>query len=116
MSAPPLLKLYADALERYHSGDVRYVKLLDGGLVDNYGLAAFTIARLVSDVPYGPLEPEEAVKLRRMLFLVVDLAARLPAPGRRPWRARAASTWSRRPRIPRPSPARSEAIRRSPTR
>src|SRR5580658_9211979 len=32
VSAPPLLKLYADALERYHSGDVRYVKLLDGGL------------------------------------------------------------------------------------
>ena len=72
VSAPPLLKLYADALERYHSGDVRYVKLLDGGLVDNYGLAAFTIARLVADVPYGPFEPEEAVKLRRMLFLVVD--------------------------------------------
>ena len=72
VSAPPLLKLYADALERYHSGDVRYVKLLDGGLVDNYGLAAFTIARLAADTPYGPFEPEEAVKLRRMLFLVVD--------------------------------------------
>jgi len=72
ISAPPLLKLYADALERYHSGEVRYVKLLDGGLVDNYGLAAFTIARLVADTPYAPLEPAEAVKLRRLLFLVVD--------------------------------------------
>jgi NTE family protein len=71
-NAAPLLKLYADALERYHNGEVRYVKLLDGGLVDNYGLAAFTIARLVADTAYGPLEPEEAVKLRRMLFLVVD--------------------------------------------
>ena len=29
--APPLIKAYADALERYHSGEVRYVKLLDGG-------------------------------------------------------------------------------------
>lgn len=72
VSASPLLKLYADALQRYHDGEVRYVKLLDGGLVDNYGLAAFTVARLVADTPYAPLEPEEGVKLRRLLFLVVD--------------------------------------------
>jgi len=77
-NAPPLLKLFANALERYHSGEVRYVKLLDGGLVDNYGLAGLTIARLASDTPYGPLEPEEGVKLRRMLFLVVD-AGRAPS-------------------------------------
>jgi len=63
---------------RYHSGDVRFVKLMDGGLVDNYGLAGFTIARLASNTPYGPLEPEEAVKLRRLLFLVVD-AGRAPS-------------------------------------
>jgi NTE family protein len=77
-SAPPLLKLYANALERYHDGKVRYVKLLDGGLVDNYGLAAFTIAHLVADTPYEPLSPEEGVKLRRLLFLVVD-AGRAPS-------------------------------------
>ena len=69
---PPLIKSYADALERYRSGEIKYVKLLDGGLVDNYGLAGFTIARLASNTPYGPLAPEEAVKLRRFLFLVVD--------------------------------------------
>jgi NTE family protein len=71
-TAPPLLKIYADALDRYHSGEVRYVKLLDGGVVDNYGLAGFTTARLAATTPYGPLEPEEGVKLRRLLFLVVD--------------------------------------------
>jgi NTE family protein len=76
--APPLLKLFANALERYHSGEVKFVKLLDGGLVDNYGLAGLTIARLASDTPYGPLEPEEGVKLRRMLFLVAD-AGRAPS-------------------------------------
>jgi NTE family protein len=70
--ASPLLKSYADALERYHSGEIKYVKLLDGGLVDNYGLAGFTIARLASTSPFGPLAPEEAVKLRRFMFLVVD--------------------------------------------
>ena len=76
--APPMLRLFANALERYHSGEVRYVKLLDGGIVDNYGLAGLTIARLASFTPYGPLEPEEGVKLRRMLFLVVD-AGRAPS-------------------------------------
>jgi NTE family protein len=78
VNPPPLLELYANALQRYHDGAVHYVKLLDGGLVDNYGLAAFTIARLVADTPYGPLEPEEGVKLRRLLFLVVD-AGRAPS-------------------------------------
>jgi NTE family protein len=68
----PLIKSYADALERYRSGEVSYVKLLDGGLVDNFGLAGFTVARLASSTPFGPLAPQEAVKLRRFLFLVVD--------------------------------------------
>jgi NTE family protein len=77
-NSPPLLRIFADALERYHSGEVKYVKLMDGGLVDNYGLAGFTIARLASNTPYGPLEPEEGVKLRRLLFLVVD-AGREPS-------------------------------------
>lgn len=72
VEAPPLIKSYADALTRYHNGQIRYVKLLDGGLVDNYGLAAFTIARLASKTSYGPMTPPEAVKLRRLLFLVVD--------------------------------------------
>jgi NTE family protein len=71
-NAAPLIKSYADALERYRSGAIKYVKLLDGGLVDNYGLAGFTIARLASETPFGPLAPQEAVKLRRFLFLVVD--------------------------------------------
>jgi NTE family protein len=70
--APPLIKSYSDALERYHTGQVHYVKLLDGGLVDNYGLAGLTIARLASTTPYGPMTPPEAVKMRRLLFLVVD--------------------------------------------
>ncbi len=71
-NAAPLIRTSADALERYRTGEIKYVKLLDGGLVDNYGLAGFSITRLASRTPYGPLQPEEAVKLRRLLFLVVD--------------------------------------------
>jgi NTE family protein len=77
-NAAPLIRSYADALERYRTGEIKYVKLLDGGLVDNFGLAGFTIARLASNTPYGPLPPQEAVKLKRLLFLVVD-AGRAPA-------------------------------------
>jgi NTE family protein len=71
-TAAPLIRAYADALERYRTGDIKYVKLLDGGIVDNYGLAGFTISLLAANTPYGPLSPREAVKLRRLLFLVVD--------------------------------------------
>jgi NTE family protein len=49
-----------------------YIKLLDGGLVDNYGLSGFTIARLSAGTPYGPLTAKQAAKIRRVLFLVID--------------------------------------------
>ena len=71
-AAAPMLKSFANAIGRYHDGSMRYIKLLDGGLVDNYGLSGFTIARLSSNTPYGPLTPQQAVRLRRVLTLVVD--------------------------------------------
>ena len=46
LNTAPMLRHFADALKRYHEGSVSYVKLLDGGLVDNFGLSGFTIARL----------------------------------------------------------------------
>ena len=46
-NAPPMLKAFADALYSYNDGSTKYVKLLDGGLVDNFGLSGFTISRLV---------------------------------------------------------------------
>ena len=73
-----MLRQYADAIVRYRKGDVKYVKLLDGGLVDNYGLAGFTISRLLSNTAHGPLSAREGVKLRRVMFMVVD-AGRQPS-------------------------------------
>jgi NTE family protein len=70
--APPILKESAAAIARYRDGSVPFIKLLDGGLVDNYGLSGFTIARLSADTPYGPLAAQQAVNIRRVLFLVVD--------------------------------------------
>jgi len=47
-NAPPMLKAFADALYNYHDGASKYVKLLDGGLVDNFGLSGFTAVGAVS--------------------------------------------------------------------
>jgi len=71
-NSPPMLNAFAKAISRYHDGSMPFIKLLDGGLVDNYGLSGFTITRLSSATPYEPLTPGQAVKLRRGLFLVVD--------------------------------------------
>jgi NTE family protein len=71
-SAPLLLRDPANAIARYRDGSVPYIKLLDGGLVDNYGLSGFTIARLSAQTPHGPLTAQQAVKVRRVLFLIVD--------------------------------------------
>jgi NTE family protein len=50
----------------------KYIKLIDGGVTDNYGLASIQQSRLLLGTPYGPLTPDDAVKIRRMLFVVVD--------------------------------------------
>lgn len=72
VNAPPMLRSFAQGIERYRDGSMKYVKLLDGGLVDNYGLSGFTIARLSAQRPYEPMTPERAVRIRRALFLLVD--------------------------------------------
>jgi NTE family protein len=70
--AQPLLRAFAEANARYRDGSMRYVKLLDGGLVDNYGLSGFSIGLLAAQRPYEPMTERQAVKIRRALFLVVD--------------------------------------------
>jgi len=71
-ASPPILKVYANALTRYRDGSMSYIKLLDGGLVDNYGLSGFTIARLSASTPYAPFTARQAARIRRVLFLVID--------------------------------------------
>jgi NTE family protein len=74
-----ILASTARAIRNYRDPErMRYVKLADGGLTDNQGLASILIARAVSDTSYGPLREDDVVRLRRMLFLIVD-AGRPPA-------------------------------------
>ncbi len=91
--AAPLVHAFAQGLENIKSGKVKYVKLFDGGLVDNYGLSGLTILRAAQGTPYGPMQPAEAVNLRHFLFLVVDAGQARRATGRRRWKDRPARNW-----------------------
>jgi NTE family protein len=74
-----VLGAVASAVRNYRDPQrMRYVKLADGGLTDNYGLSSILIARAASGNAHGPFTEAEAVRLRRMLFLVVD-AGRPPS-------------------------------------
>ena len=67
------VRAFARALKRYRDPQqVRFVKLADGGITDNFGLSGIVIAREAAGQPYAPLTPDEAVKLRRMVFIVVN--------------------------------------------
>lgn len=69
----------AAGLRRYRDPEqMRYVKLADGGVTDNFGLHGVALARSVGATPYDPLTPGIAISLRRALFLVVN-SGRSPA-------------------------------------
>jgi NTE family protein len=70
--AQPLIRSFAEATARYHDGSMKYVKLLDGGLVDNFGLSGISIEMLAAQQPYEPMTERQAVRVRRLMFVVVD--------------------------------------------
>jgi NTE family protein len=80
--AVPNVRAYAQALARYRNpGDVSFVKLLDGGLVDNWGLAGINVALAAAPEPFRPLTKADAVALQKFLFIVVDSGRSSPADG-----------------------------------
>ena len=67
------VRAFANALTRYRDPkQIKYVKLADGGITDNFGLSGLVIARAAAEKPYMPLAPEKAVRLRRFIFVVVN--------------------------------------------
>lgn len=50
----------------------RFLKLVDGGLTDNLGLVSILQSRILLGTPYGPISEEDAVNVRKLLFVVVD--------------------------------------------
>ncbi|MBZ0218109.1 MAG: patatin-like phospholipase family protein [Fimbriimonadaceae bacterium] len=71
-NAPASLKSYAAALHRFRNGEIPYIKLVDGGATDNFGLYAFLIARQGATTPYGPITQKDAVRLREFVLIVVN--------------------------------------------
>lgn len=69
----PIVRSYLRTLEDYRDPNkIRFVKLLDGGLTDNWGLAAFNIQLAAAAEPYKPLTREDAITVENFLFVVVD--------------------------------------------
>jgi NTE family protein len=79
-SAGAQVRAFAQALKRYRDPEqIRFVKLADGGITDNFGLSGVVIAREAAGQPYSPLTRDRAVQLRHMVFIVVN--AGLPPQG-----------------------------------
>ena len=89
--APAILRASAAAIQRYREkGDVKFVKLLDGGMTDNLGLSGFLLELAASTKPYEPLTPRQAVESQA-----------LPLRCRRCWPARQAAISPKAPMRPR---------------
>lgn len=74
------VRAFAHALKRYRDPEqIRFVKLADGGITDNFGLSGVVIAREAAGQPYSPLPRDRAVQLRHLVFIVVN--AGLPPQG-----------------------------------
>jgi predicted acylesterase/phospholipase RssA len=67
------LRAHARSLDTYRYAErLKHVQLLDGGLTDNIGVTGFALERAAAGTPYGPLSPTQAVRLRKLLFIVAD--------------------------------------------
>ena len=68
-----LMRTTARAFESYRDPTrVRYLHLVDGGVADNFGLSSLIMMRRAATTPFAPFTPRDAVRVRRMTFLVVN--------------------------------------------
>lgn len=72
-TAPKGVKAIGNAVAAYKDKhQARYLRLVDGGLIDNFGVSTLVNARAGFGSPYAPLSTHEALTVRRLLFIVVD--------------------------------------------
>jgi NTE family protein len=75
--ASELVRSTARAFESYRDpARVRFVHLVDGGVADNFGLSNLIMMRRTATTPFGPFTARDAVRVRRMTFLVVNAEQR----------------------------------------
>jgi NTE family protein len=71
--ASELMRTTARAFESYRDATrVRFLHLVDGGVTDNFGLSALIMMRRAATTPFAPFSARDAVRVRRMTFLVVN--------------------------------------------
>ncbi|MBK8838528.1 MAG: patatin-like phospholipase family protein [Hyphomonadaceae bacterium] len=72
-ASPALLRETARAFEAYRDPSrMKYLHLTDGGVADNFGLSSLVTIRRAAGKPYGPYSARDAVRIRRMTFLLVN--------------------------------------------
>ena len=71
--SPRLLKAVERGMSSYRDpARMRFVKLVDGSVTDNLGLSTLMVSRAILGTPYAPMTERDAVRIRRLLFIVVD--------------------------------------------
>ncbi len=66
----------ARAIESYQKPPVKYAKLVDGGLTDNFAVNDLMLMRLFMGTPYAPMTERDAVRVHRLLLIAVDASRR----------------------------------------
>lgn len=82
-AAPVVVRETARAFQTFRDpARLRYLHLLDGGVIDNFGLSGISVMERAAGLPYGPLlAPGDAVRIRRLRVIVVNGERA----SRRPW-------------------------------
>jgi NTE family protein len=69
----PIVRSYINTLQSYRDAEkIKFIKLLDGGLTDNWGLAGLNAQLASAPEPYRPLTRTDAITVENFLFVVVD--------------------------------------------
>jgi NTE family protein len=69
----PIVRSYINTLQSYRDpAKIRFIKLLDGGLTDNWGLAGLNVQLGSAQEPFRPLTRVDAITVENFLFVVVD--------------------------------------------
>ena len=72
-ASPTLLRETARAFRFYRDENrMQYLHLTDGGVADNFGVSSLVTLRAATQQPYGPLSARDAVKIRRLAFIIVN--------------------------------------------
>src|SRR5260221_61505 len=70
--ASRVLNSIAKAITAYRDPRGRFIKLADGGLTDNFAVSTLVMSRVIYGTPYAPMTVRDAVRIRRLLLMVVD--------------------------------------------